>query len=407
MILYMLNSDFKKVLLIRKYTFAQHQEEFRGLGAFKVIAPYDSQNKAMITRSIRYVLFETGDGRDVVGKIEKVNYESDIDSNRTITVTGRLMQFIFDKRVVKGTVKFKGKIHTYIKKLINESIIEPSDTNRAVTATVAYSNASRLESLSKTIDTQQTGGTVWEEIEKYLESNNYGIIVRPEIVPLQEINGAETNIKNFRYIISAGRDLTVDNTDSNAPVVFSQGISNIYRTEYEIERESHCTVAYTAGEGEETARKWYELLPSGYSTTKGFNRLEMWVDARDIQSEDENGNKLTDAQYDALIKDRTNEKFEENPVNAIYAGTIKAAEGKYKYNRNFYLGDTVMIMDSDLNLMLDAQITSVTTSYEGSEKTVDVDFTNGRIKYDIRKQLKAIQKQLNSNNVAIKALQKK
>ena len=60
-------------------------------------------------------------------------------------------------------------------------------------------------------------------------------------------------------MLSSGTDRRVKNKEGNEAIIFSQSLSNISRTAYTKDSESYKNVAYVAGEGEGTDRKWYEL----------------------------------------------------------------------------------------------------------------------------------------------------
>ena len=55
-----LDSFLKKVDILRKYTYAQYTEEFRGIGSFKINVPIIEENKYLLDETEQYyVLFDT------------------------------------------------------------------------------------------------------------------------------------------------------------------------------------------------------------------------------------------------------------------------------------------------------------------------------------------------------------
>ena len=235
-------------------------------------------------------------------------------------------------------------------------------------------------------------------------------IVETEHIP--EGGTEPTNISKWKLTISAGKDRTKGNTQGNVPVVFSQSLSNIARTNYELETKRYCNVAYVAGEGEEEQRKWYEVyakeeVAQGIEDKSGWQRNELWIDARDVQSTDEEGNNLTDEEYEQLIKQRANEKFAENEKGESYTATITEANKQYTYGTDYKLGDLVTVIDDELGITVDAQVTAVTKSIEGVREIVDIDFTYGKVNRDPVDQIGNIGGITDKNSNDIKYLENK
>jgi hypothetical protein len=300
-----LDENLKKVDILRKYVFAQYNDKFREVGTFKINARIVQENLYLLDKTKEfYVLF---DGT-VFGKIENVKRESDSEHEQTIVLSGRLGLLLFTKRVIAGTIKFKGNTAQFVKNVIYNEVVKNQSSKRYVNIDIQYDNETYLISFCSLIDKQVTGGYVWDSVQSVLEQDKLGLYFVP-IVETEHIPswGTEpTNISKWKLTISAGKDRTKGNAQGNVPVVFSQSLSNIARTDYELDTQKYCNVAYVAGEGEEEQRKWYEVYAKeetirGVEDKAGWQRNELWIDARDIQSTDEEGNEITEAEYEKLI----------------------------------------------------------------------------------------------------------
>lgn len=397
-----LDENLKKVDILRKYTFVQYNDKFREVGTFKINARIVQENLYLLDRTKEfYVLF---DGT-VFGKVENVKRESDSEYEQTIVLSGRLGLLLFTKRVIAGTIKFKGNTAQFVKNVIYNEIVKDKSSKRYVNIDIQYDDETYLMSFCSLIDKQITGGYVWDSVQSVLEQDKLGLYFVP-IVETEHIPswGTElTNISKWKLTISAGKDRTKGNTKGNVPVVFSQSLSNIARTDYELDTQKYCNVAYVAGEGEEEQRKWYEVYAKeettrGVEKKTGWKRNELWIDARDIQSTDEEGKEITEAEYETLIKQRADEKFTDNAVEESYTATLTEANKQYTYGVDYVLGDIVTVIDDELGISINVQITGVTKSIEGVREIVDIDFTYGKVNRDPTEQIKNIGGLIEKNN---------
>lgn len=369
-----LDRNFKRLDILRHYTFSQYNMKFRGIGTFTVNAPLEL-NTIFLNREEQYYLLFNGNVHPVIGKVEDVKKESEDEENK-LTITGRLALFILTKRIVSDTINTSGTTLEHMEKLITENILKVKN-NRYIPITIDDSAVNKNK-LSK-VDRQVTGGYIWDEFEELLEQDKIGVELYPKIVPTYSMNDIDSNVTGWTLKFSSGTDRTKGNVDGNVPVIFSQQLSNINRVEYERNVENHCNIAYVAGEGEGSNRKWYEIPINQEESqeTKGWERSELWIDARDIQSEDGDGNKLTDEQYNALIKQRAEEKAVENDIQESYEATVITKNKRYVYGKDYFLGDFVTVVDTQLGLEFDVQIVGITFSKQDIEEITDIELQYG------------------------------
>lgn len=370
-----LDRNFKRLDILRHYTFSQYNMKFRGIGTFTVNAPLEL-NTIFLNREEQYYLLFNGNVHPVVGKVEDVKKESEDEENK-LTITGRLALFILTKRIVSDTINTSGTTLEHMKKLVTENILKVKN-NRYIPITIDDSAVNKNK-LSK-VDRQVTGGYIWDEFEELLEQDKIGVELYPNIVPTYSVNDIDSNILNWTLKFSSGIDRTKGNADGNTQVIFSQQLSNINRVDYERNIENHCNIAYVAGEGEGSNRKWFEILinqEESQEAISGWERSELWIDARDIQSEDDNGNQLTDEQYNALIKQRAKEKAVENDIQESYEATVITKNKRYVYGKDYFLGDFVTVVDTQLGFEFDVQIIGITFSKQDTEEITDIELQYG------------------------------
>ena len=399
-----MNNNFHFVNQIKKYTFSQYETKFREIGTFKVMARLEKDNLYLFNKKEQYyIVFD----QYTIGKIDKVTKDSDSEYSKIIEITGRLAPFIFTQRAINKTINFKGNSVEYIRTLIEKCFdLDDTTSKRYVRMNITTDNVPNNASLTQ-IDTQVTGGYLWDEMKEQLENDKLGVIVYPNIVAPYELDGQKTNIRLWSVIISSGVDRRIKNEQGNKEVIFSQQLSNINRTTYERDVEKFRNVAYVAGEGEAEERKWFELnINSDESiNNKGLNRFELWIDARDIQSEDSEGNKLTTEEYENEIRKRAKEKALENNISETYSTTVR--DEKYQFRKDYNIGDIVTIRDTELNVIVDAQIVGVTVSEQDSSKIIDIELEYGLVKKDVQENIEEVVKKVENAEANIKYLDEK
>ena len=374
-----LDNNFKKIDIVRKYTFYQYVDKCREIGTFELRVPVLDETKWLVDRNAtRYVLFDN----KVLGKIQGIKYTSDSESDREVIISGSLAMYILAKRVIRGSVTFKGQSYKYIELLIN-SFLGNSEYPGHINVTVQYEDEERLKEVCSVVDRQVTGGYVWDEVSDVCEVDKLSVELVPVIVPQRVINGIETNVSGWKFIISAGVDRARKNDAGNEVVIFSQDMSNISGVDYNRDSRDWTGLAIVAGEGEGEQRKWFSVNREGQESKTGWDVEELWIDARDLQRELAGEETLTEEEYEELIRTRAKEKLAENDVKESYNSTLVTTSKKqYVFGEDYKKADFVTVDDKELGFSVDAQITSVTVSEQDGRKIIDPEFTYGNIVRD-------------------------
>lgn len=421
--LWIFNENLRRVGSLRKYEMAQWNNKFRDIGTFSINARYVDENLFLLDKTKTYyvLLYMSNDKTEsdswntlhnVFGKIEKVSKENDEDADypSTIKIEGRLMPFLFSKRVIAGTFDYKNmELIAYVTDLITRCF--EKNTERYIDMNISYQKDNKV--YENTLITKQiTGGQLWEEMSDYFEQYKLGIVIAPKINKTFELSSVYgehlsglSNVAGFEVLIKTGVDRRRGNGLNT--VIFSKPLSNIKRVSYSYNSESDMNVAYIAGEGEGAERKWYEIQKDSENKKSAWNREELWIDARDIQSEGEDDTTLTDEEYNKLIEQRAYEKFQENAVMDEYSATVNEYNQRYVYMRDYDLGDWVTIQDRDLGIEIDAQIVEVTTTLQNNETINDITFEYGKANKTEIKDIRAMSANVEEISNNIKYIDKK
>ena len=389
-----MNSNLEIIDKIREYTFSQYTIKYNDFGSFEVLAKLVEENMFLFKEQQYYIVFE----KYVFGKVEKISKDSDSEYEKTISITGRLAPIILSQRVIDKTISFSGKPNQYIKELVKHCFsLDKKESKRYLNINIIDNVQTELEDIEKQI----TGGQLSDEVFDILKQNKLGLFVFPNITKTFENENGKTNVDFWNFVLTSGNDRRIKNESGNTPIVFSQSYSNIKRTSYEKNIENYKNVAIVAGEGESSNRKWYVVEINSESEESGLNRDELWIDARDIQS-NQNGTKISDIEYEKLIIKRANEKAEENNISKSYQSTVN--EKKYKFGEDYTIGDFVTVKDDELKVVLDAQVTGVTVTEQNSSKIYDIMLEYGTIEDDVKKQISDTKKASVENKTEIKYL---
>lgn len=255
--------------------------------------------------------------------IEKLLISSDAEDGNRITVSGRSLESILDRRIVWGQKTLSGNLQNGIKTLLDENIISPLDNSRKIDNFI-FEASTDPAITGLTIDAQYTGDNLYDVIQKICEEKNIGFKV------------TLNDNKQFVFKLYSGTDRSYAQT-AVPYVVFSPNFENIINSNYVESKSSLKNITLIGGEGEGASRR-YTTVGSG----SGLNRREVFTDARDISSDVGDGVILTNAEYTAKLQQRGKEKLIENPEVISFEGQVETTL-MFKYGEDFFNGDVVQI----------------------------------------------------------------
>lgn len=255
--------------------------------------------------------------------IEKILISSDVENGNHITVTGRSLESILDRRIIWGQKTLSGNLQNGIKNLLDECIISPTDNNRKIENFI-FETSTDPAITGLTIDAQYTGDNLYDVIQKICEERNIGFKI------------TLNDNKQFVFKLYMGTDRSYDQTDVPY-VIFSPKFENIINSSYIESKSSLKNVTLIGGEGEGASRK-YTTVGNG----SGLDRREIFTDARDVSSDVGNGVVLTESEYTAQLKQRGKETLTKNTDVTSFEGKAETTI-MFKYGEDFFNGDVVQI----------------------------------------------------------------
>lgn len=98
------------------------------------------------------------------------------------------------------------------------------------------------------------------------------------------------------------------------------------------------------------------------ASASGFARRELYVDARDLQSDSDPDKPLTQDEYLAILQTRGLEKLAENQLVRNFSAAVRTVSPTYVYGVDFFPGDTITAEDDQLGVAADAVVQGATFS---------------------------------------------
>lgn len=105
-------------------------------------------------------------------------------------------------------------------------------------------------------------------------------------------------------------------------------------------------------------------------TPTGLQRRELYIDARDLQSDSDPDNPLTAEEYAAVLTNRGREKLAENQLVRSFSAEVRTYNPTYTYGEDYQLGDTITVIDDRLGVTVDAVVQGVSRSAVGEDQTL-------------------------------------
>ena len=319
--LMVLNTNLDAISVVDAYQSFIWTDRYFKCGDFELYAPMSTDILSVFKQD--YYLQRRGTDRLMI--IEKILIETDVESGDHITITGRSLESILDRRVIWGQIMLSGNLQNAIELLLDDCIINPSNVNRKIPNFI-FKASTDPAITSLTIEAQYTGDNLYDVIQQICEERGIGFKVT--------LNDS----KQFVFELYSGVDRSYDQT-TLPYVVFSPSFDNVISSNYVESKASMKNVALIGGEGEGSARKY-----AASGNYIGLNRREMFVDARDISSDVGEGDPLTTEEYTALLVQRGKEKLSEYKDVTSFEGQMETSI-MYKYGEDFFEGDIVQMMN--------------------------------------------------------------
>lgn len=312
-------------------------------------------NKVNIAKLQKGRILTTVDNPQIGYVIEHIEYVDEKGSQ--LEVIGHSLNSFLGDRAIEGQQRFSGNVEDVIKGFVNANAVTPLNPNRIIPKLRIMPNLGILE----TTDESKSGGQLDEFI--YSICNKYEMSF--------DILMNHTD-KTFDFITWKGVDRSAQQS-VNQRVIFSKEFDNVIKQNYTNSDLDKKTVALVAGEGEGVDRKLIVVNDH----LSGFDRKELSVDARDLQSEytDDDGvsKTLNPAEYVTALENRGLSKLTEHETIETFESEVDMFS-QFVYGRDYSLGDVVSVINEDLGIILHPRIPSAILKSNRQGVSLDVKF---------------------------------
>ena len=343
------NNTFDAIGQINQFTSLIWPDKFNGFTTFELNAPLTDENRTLIKKG--NVIWCGGDNAAIIEIIES---ETDDNGQKTYKVRGRTLEMLLTTRIIWGTYLCQGKhASTAMYEIVNTQCVNPVQSNRKL----PFLECANDEKVGKLISFQKTGGEVYDSLLSIATDAELGfsVLFRPRE-------------RKLIFKVSKGIDRTTTSySGEGSPlVVFSTDLEDILSSSYYTNDQDVKTTAYVAGEGEGADRKY---IVSGDNASPGFLRRELFVDARDLQSEVMNDDGTTTTinadDYRDMLNDRGSEKLSEHVITESFEAMMRVVgDIQYQYGIDYFKGDKVLVQDVELGIQVVVTISEVSQNYD-------------------------------------------
>lgn len=348
-----LNSDFEKIAIVDYYTSLMWCRRYHDIGALDIqieITP-DTLNLFRkgnyITRNDDY--FEDGDGNRYlyIYRIEALEIDTTEDGDNYLVVGAYECKQILKQRIVWSLINFTGTAENYIRKIITDNVVNPSDSARKI------DNLFMLPSKEFTdqIEQQTIYDNVCDKVVEVCKSYDYGWRV-----------GLRDG--GLYFDLYKGVDHSAETLN---PVVFSPENENLISSKYQMDSSEFRNVALVGGEGEGIGR-----FLSTFGNATGLDRYEMFVDASSTTTEVEEGQTISTEEYRAILSNLGKEALSETSVTESFEGDVDT-ENMYQYKVHYNLGD-IVTLKNEYGIGADARITEIVETWDNEGYTFEPKF---------------------------------
>lgn len=322
MIFSLFNSDYQLVSIIDQFESVIWTLRYQSYGDFELILNNNNNNI-----EVGYYVMNDRDNSIMI--IENLRISINSDGLNTIQISGRSLESILLRRIIWPGMTWTNKpIQTIVSDIIRDSFSNPSVTNRKI-SNFTFDETTSNELSIGNLSVQYTGDNVYDVIKDLCGRYAIGFCIL-----LDPYNENPT----FKLQLYSGEDRSYQQTERSY-VVFSKSFENLLNGDYKENRTYECNTALVAGEDSGSNRKFVYL--EGSVGNVGLHRKELYVDARDIQSETSSGT-ISANTYQDLLMARGRDKLLNYKVETQFDVSI-FDDHPFQFSKDYFLGDVVQI----------------------------------------------------------------
>ncbi len=357
--LYVLDDEYQILDLIDGFISLIWNKKYYGVGDFEL---HCGAEYAGLLQQGRYLARKDD---EETGIIEELNFSMDASAGKKVVVKGRFLKAELENRVIDTVQNFNNiRAGDALCQLADTFCIHPANTDRKIAKLILGDGAD----VGGLITTQITGKSLLDAMNSICEEQEISCNILYDFLQDQLI-----------FSVWQGVNRTQEQSD-HAFATFSEDFDNVFNVTYN-KQYRYRNFAYVAGAGEGQAR----IVEIVDIRKTGEERHELYVDARDLQRKDANGNDIAEGEYRQALRQRGLEKLKDYQVTETVDSQIDSKSG-FIYGVDYDLGDLVTFVDHTMGIMAEQRITEVCECIEAGERRIDAVF--GQSKLSIMEKVK-------------------
>lgn len=319
-------------------------DRYYACGDFEIYMPCSEKMLSTLKQDMYLYLRES----EHIMIIEDIQIDTDVEDGAHLTVTGRSLESILDRRVVWNLTTLSGGLQAGIKQLLNENAISPSDPARQI-PNLIFEDSTDTKITNLSLNAQYYGENLYDVICEVCESNEIGFKIT--------LNDSNQMV----FSLYAGTDRSYEQTE-NPYVIFSPGFDNLLNSNYISSKKTLKTVTMITGEGEGSDKK-KAVAECSNGAGSGLNRREMHTDASGI-SQTDGENTISDEAYTALLQRQGIDELAQNTRTESFEGEVSSGR-TYTYGTDYFMGDIVQNVN-EFNIEATSRVTEYIMSQDES-----------------------------------------
>lgn len=319
-------------------------DRYYACGDFEIYMPCSENMLSTLKQDMYLYLRES----EHIMIIEDIQIDTDVEDGAHLTVTGRSLESVLDRRVIWNLTTLSGGLQAGIKQLLNENAISPSDPARQI-PNLIFEDSTDTKITNLSLNAQYYGENLYDVICEVCESNEIGFKIT--------LNDSNQMV----FSLYAGTDRSYEQTE-NPYVIFSPGFDNLLNSNYISSKKTLKTVTMITGEGEGSDKK-KAVAECSNGAGSGLNRREMHTDASGI-SQTDGENTISDEAYTALLQRQGIDELAQNTRTESFEGEVSSGR-TYTYGTDYFMGDIVQNVN-EFNIEATSRVTEYIMSQDES-----------------------------------------
>lgn len=370
------NEDFEPIGQINQITSVTWGKKFNAYFDVVINAPVTEENKKLFKKGR---IIWAGPKYHSAAIIDIINTKRSTKGLTTFEVKARTLECLLMKRVIPETVKFYNEaLSTIMYELVDKAFVNPEDEARKL----PYFRCDTDLMIGPKLSKQITGGDIYTAITELclkFEYIKFEVLFFPDDKEIvfkvsQTINHTSENPGRY-YMTQDGKRLCFNNGypwlyrwDSETSikgdiVILSDETEDIISDEYYYNGRDGKNFAYVAGAENpifppEAPQIHGRIVVPTDEVFYGFERNELYVDARDLQTENTEEEAIeTVDEYERRLKRRGEDKLADCKDTETFEGEVRIdKKTSFVFGVDYEIGDKIVVSDAEIGISTNAVV---------------------------------------------------